>query len=133
MTKGVTLLFTFEEYLKAENAYIQAVLLFMGCLNLDSLKISCLEKNGRQSKKFIAENKLTIVNNSYVNKEDIIQIIQLILRNEIWCKLEAKEMYVHFGYDFYMYIQSSESCNSVIKKIESMGLFVEEYESPYFE
>src|SRR5476651_1262643 len=59
-------IFTFEEYLKIENAYIQAVLLFMECLNLDSLRISCLEKNGRRPKKFIADNKLEIVNNSYV-------------------------------------------------------------------
>lgn len=123
--------FTLTEYLKIEDAYIQGVILFMECLNLDSLRISCLEKNGRRPKKFIADNKLEIVNNSYVNKENIIHIIQLILRNEIWCKLKTKAMYVHFGYDFYMYIGSIKPCDSIIKKIELSGLFVEKHPSPY--
>lgn len=40
-------------------------------------------------------------------------------------------MYVHFGHDYYMFIGSSTSCPLALKNIEKMGLFVEDFESPY--
>ena len=124
--------FTLEEYLKTENAYIQAVLLFMEDLSIDSLRISLLVKNGKIRKKVITDDKIELINNTYVNKERIAYIIQLILRNKIGCKFEINDMYVHFGWDFYMYIGSiKKPSGSTIKEIEKMGLFVEEFESPY--
>ena len=40
-------------------------------------------------------------------------------------------MYIHFGYDYYMYIGSSNACDNVRIKIQEEGLFVEEFKSPY--
>lgn len=123
--EGKTL--TFEEYLKTEVAYIQAVLLFMQDLNIDSLRISRLINDGRTRKKVITDDKIELINNTYVNKERITYIIQLILRNKLGCKFKAKEMYVEFGWDFYMFIGSiRRPSNSTIEKIEQMGLFVEQ-------
>lgn len=124
-------IFTLAEYLKTENAYIQAILLFMEDLNVNSLRISSLEKDGKCPKKVLVDD-IEIVNNMDVARKDIIPIIQLILRKKIWCKFETKEMYVHFGYDYYMYIGSiKRPSDSTIEKIEQMGLFVEERKSPY--
>lgn len=119
---------TLEEYLKIEKAYIQAVLLFMKCLNLTLLRISCLEKDGRRPKKITTDNNIEIINNQDVNAETIKHIIQLILRDKIWCKFKAKDLQVRFGHDFYMLIRSLKSCDFTIKKIEQIGLFVEECE-----
>ncbi len=74
-----------------------------------------------------------ILNNEFYDKRALIFIVQCILRNKFWCKLEYDDtMYVHFGWDYYMYISASKSCPSTIKKIEEMGLFVEKFRSPYF-
>lgn len=41
-------------------------------------------------------------------------------------------MFVHFGYDYYMYIGSSKELPQDLRnKIENLGLFVENFESPY--
>ncbi|WP_422658085.1 FHA domain-containing protein [Paenibacillus sp. EC2-1] len=42
------------------------------------------------------------------------------------------KMYVHFGYDYYMYIGISKECKDAIDSIQASGLFVEECESPYY-
>ncbi len=43
------------------------------------------------------------------------------------------KMYVHFGYDYYMYIGVNEKCLDAINSIQASGLFVEECESPYYQ
>lgn len=122
---------TREEYLKTENAYIQAVLLYMEDLNINTLRISCLEKDGKCPKKVLVDD-IEIVKNMDIAREKLTPILQSILRNKFWGKFETEEMYVHFGYDYYMYVGSiKRPSGSTIEKIEQMGLFVEEYESPY--
>jgi hypothetical protein len=123
--------FTLAEYEKIESAYIKIVLLFMDCVQLDFLKIVDLEKNGQRFQT-VQINDLKINNSEPISKELIAPIIRLILRNIMWCKLESKEMYVHFGYDFYMYIGSKKACNSIHENIKQIGLFIEEgLRSPY--
>jgi|SRR3990172_864955 len=126
--------FRINEYLKIENAYIHAIVLFMECLNVNSLKITDLEQSGIRPEKILAMGGFDcITNNGYVAKDQIAALVKLILRNVIWCKLESNGMYVHFAYDYYMYIGSEKLCESALKKIERMELYVEKYESPYNE
>ena len=40
-------------------------------------------------------------------------------------------MYVHFGYDYYMYIGSEKPLEKEIDSINRSGLFVENMVSPY--
>ena len=122
-----------DEYLKTEGAYINAVLLFMECLNVNELKIVSLEYMGKRPQ-CVEVDKITIANNALYHRDIIVFIIQSILRNKLWCKLELDHtMYVHFGWDYYMYIGSAKACPSAIKKIEEIGLFVEPFVSPYLE
>lgn len=66
--------------------------------------------------------------------EDIRHISQLILRENLWCKLEySTQLKVHFGYDYHMYFVTSSSCNSLNGIISNLGLFVEQCVSPYLE
>lgn len=113
---------TETEYAKIENAYINAVLLLMNCSNIDALKIIDLER---------IDDIKGIKNNALIYKEHISEIIRSILRNKFWCKLESDEFYIHFGYDYYMYIGSNQPCESAIESIKKSGLFVEIFESPY--
>ena len=43
-------------------------------------------------------------NNQSVSIELLPEIFRDCLRNKCWCKLESQEMYIHFGYDYYVYI-----------------------------
>jgi hypothetical protein len=124
---------TFSEYFNIESKYIQAILVFMECLNIDSLKVTCLIYHARYKDQAIIDGK-KIINNMNYDSEMIAFIVQSILRNKFGCKLEYDDkMYVHFGWDYYMFVGSAKACTSTIKKIEAMGLFVEKFRSPYFD
>lgn len=90
--------FTFTEYEKIENLYIRTIILFMECLQINSLKVINLEKDGKRPKK-ISFDTVKVINEELISKEQLILIVPLILRKIIWAKLEVAEMYVHFGYD----------------------------------
>lgn len=124
---------TLEQYLKVENAYVEAIILFMECLGIDTLYVTALEKNvkPRRNKLFSLEFFNNLKVGDALNKEVIKLVARMVLRDHIWCKLEAQDMYVHFGWDYYMFIGSAKVCTNAIRSIEKSGLFVEEYMSPY--
>lgn len=116
---------TREEYLQVENAYISAVLLFMECLGLASLKVVGLEHIGKNPKSVKIDNVI-IKNNEFYEKDSIIFILQSIFRNKVWCMLRgAGGLCIKTDWDYYMFIQCPKPCKETITKIESLGLFVE--------
>jgi len=131
---------TLDHYLKAENAYIEAILLFMDCLNITSLCIKKLEQAKKPTSHMLravggTELFKTIKEDVSADKELIEVITRLILRDQMWCRLKSPEMYVHFGWDYYMFIGSrngsKNSCKHIINTIEGLNLFVEPKKSPY--
>ncbi len=133
---------TFEEYKKYEDAYLEAVLLTMKANGIDSLKIrwygkmqdyesieeSLEDMDIVEVKKYVKELK----KGQEIKQDNIALTVRLILREIMWGKLLKKNVfYVHFGYDYYMYIGSRANMDDVIKIIGEKGLFAEEMLSPY--
>ena len=52
-------------------------------------------------------------------------VVRWCLRDFGWCRLVAPGFYVDFGYDFYMYVGTTDSVDSARRAITSSGLFVE--------
>lgn len=130
--------FTVNEYLQVEAAYINSIIKFMEESNIDSLRILQLEKmiseEDRTSPLYEPKfEKLVLKEDLMVNKNELRLICKMVLRNFIWCKLYSKDQFfIHFGYDYYMYIGSNVNCQSAIRFAESNGLFVEPCTSPDF-
>jgi len=130
-------LFDFNAYQRVEDLYIKAIELFMACHNVSRLQINTLEKNKKLAKDI--HNNTNMINffhkaqeDDWIEQADIGDFCRLILRDKLWCKLRySRKMFVHFGWDFYMYIGSSIICDKTIASIEESGLFVEPFESPY--
>jgi len=62
----------------------------------------------------------------------LADVCRLVLREILWCKLESTNgFYIHFGYDYYMYVGSPVSSQRAIDYGKQNGLYVEEMESPY--
>ncbi len=124
---------TMDEYLDIEKRYIDAIMIVMDEMNIDSLFIESLELYPEEitvqdAREFIS--KLWV--GKKINKLEIQGIAQLTLRNAVWCKLRLRNrFFVHFGYDYYMFIGVSDSCSKALEKIKSIGLYVEDYDSPY--
>ncbi len=129
--------FDFQEYAQTEKLYMDAIELFMKCHNISSLQINTLEKNKKLKKDIHNTTDMvqvfdTIEEGCWVEQAHIQDLCKLILRDKLWCKLRySRKMFVHFGWDFYMYVGSSSLCSDAIFSIEKSGLFVEPFESPY--
>jgi hypothetical protein len=82
----------------------------MKCNKIDSLMVASLEKNHELNNddKYISndmKNSFQQVKTGINLRIDEVELLaRLILREKLWCKLESKDMFVHFGYDYYMYI-----------------------------
>jgi len=48
-----------------------------------------------------------------------------------WCSLKAQGGFVHFGWDYYMYIVVPHRCPKAEKLAEEVGQYSEEFALPY--
>ena len=114
---------TREEYERVENAYVGAALAFLGEAGLTSLRIEGLE-NARGG-------WLLFRNDSILSLDEVRDVIRRVLREEFWCRLEGVDGFVHFGWDHYMYIGVPHPCPKARERTVELGLYVEEFDSPY--
>ena len=129
-----------EGYLNTEEAYVKTISFFMDGLGIDSLIVTALEKikppkiNDYWYSSDLFKNYKSIDINQHLSRDIVLAIARLALRKYLWCKLESEKMFVHFGYDYYMYIGSEKKPIHIISQIEALGLFVEKIdESPYMQ
>ena len=117
---GGTIL-SLDAYLKTEQAYIDC------CIEL-------IEK-AKISKLYIKQAEYYCegihFSSNISNTQEIRQVITACLREQCWLKLTSKDFFIHFGYDYYMYIGSSLPSESVIETVKRYGLYCEQYSSPY--
>jgi len=131
---------TEEDYHRIEQLYIDAVVKIANILKVTTLQIRSLEK----TKEYIDQGSwIDIHSNDYrklfyglteglcISITEIEYICKLILREQLWCKLESDKMLVHFGYDFYMYIVISQGDHEFVRTVIPAELFIEEMISPY--
>jgi hypothetical protein len=121
---GITL--SESEYLRVEAAYLFAIEACLHDANIESLFLTGLE-NSRQTKlpKFVQDKaSLTVT--------QCINFARFVLRDLAWGKLILPgRAYVHFGYDYYMYLGLPSHCRDAIAAVSQRGLFVEPFRSPY--
>lgn len=120
---GVVL--TDHQYQRVEQAYIDSALAFLNEGGLTSLKIEGLENPKR--------NSLEFGEGTIVSVERLGDLIRQILREAFWCRFEAENGFVHFGWDYYMYIGVQHRCLATEQFAEKLGLYPEEFGSPYKE
>ena len=93
---------TFENYIAVENAYVQAVLLFVDYLKIPSFLLTSLEdhdilERGTHLTTDMINLYKKIKKKQLIPKKELDPCIRLILREIIWGKLESDLMQVHFG------------------------------------
>lgn len=125
-----------SNYFIIENAYVNSIIIFMDFLNIGYLIASNVEKHSQRPnrKRYCSlpmQNIYKIIETgSQLNKPQVKDVARLVLRELFWCKLDnSNNMFVHFGYDYYMYIGGSKKLPQNLRnKIENMGLFVEDFD-----
>ena len=97
---GVVL--TRDEYERVERAYVEAAMAFLREAEVLSLTIAGLEN--------YAGHPLAFSEGSLLSLEHIAEVIPQVLREAFWCRLEGPEMFLHFGWDYYLYIGVPRQC-----------------------
>lgn len=130
---------TLEAYEVIESLYVSAVMQFVSCADIDYMECrdvemdsNVLEGNDTSSSwKSIYER---VSSGSKISKTDLPVLLKLLLRNYLWCRLAYDDkMFVHFGYDYYMYVGIEKECRDVVEHIAKAGLFIEAWKSPYLD
>jgi len=136
--------FTYNDYLKTEQAYVNLLISLFRYLHAQKIKIIQLEvyedlppntiydKDGKLNEWY---NK--VKNNMSLSLDNLQYIVPLILRENMWGTFYHKRTrtYIHFGYDYYVYVNSPMFyfCNDnnayfnidLERLVSSNGLFIE--------
>ncbi len=118
-------IFREDEYLRVESAYVAVAMCFLDEDGAPMLRAWGVENRVRST--------VALTEGSLVPRSDLPTVCRLILREEFWCRLEAGGRFLHFGYDYYMYVGVKKECACSIETAHEMGLFVEKFPSPYYE
>lgn len=128
------------DYLAIEQKYVDTLLFIFQEKKISCLQVMKLEKRRTldQIEKFMQSKNLSISDNgksifSSIQNGDLIDVnnipclIQLLLRECLWCRLmsPSNNLVVEFGYDYYMYVICDGVDVEVAKKIQDSGLFIE--------
>ncbi|EOA3012160.1 hypothetical protein ACX35G_000976 [Enterococcus faecalis] len=127
---------TVEEYNTIENLYIEVVVLSMKETKQEFLTVKALEKIAEENMAEMDSDCQAFYQNIHdgdkLSLEEIPVFMKLQLRELLWAKLSSKNLNVHFGYDYYMYIISSKKLSSVVESFYKRGIYIEEnIHSPY--
>lgn len=127
---------SFESYKTCEDAYVKAINLIIDTNKITNLQVEGFEKGYIIGYPDMKECDIQVFFNKVKNgicigKQEIELISRLTLREMMWCKLTNEQLYVHFGYDYYMYVGSVKELTNEVNMIQDHGLFVEKFASPY--
>lgn len=114
-------LLTKDKYIKTENNYLSFIEEFLGLAQISEMSVSSLESSRRIKWK----------NDEILYIDEILKFCRGVLREEYWGKLSGNRSYIHFGYDYYIYIGAELDCEAVNCIAKKHGLFCGEITSPY--
>jgi hypothetical protein len=143
-----------EDYLLTEANYINAVLSIMDRCAIPELKVARLEfgpildlepdasEKGRSAHFKLVDLGLASeeMRDAYFSARDgawikgagLRNTMQLVLRELLWCKLVfPRRFFVHFGYDYYMYLGCRLGLGQIRETVADQTLFVEPFKSPF--
>ncbi len=133
--------FTKESYIKTENEYINAVVEILKENDLKHLRLIGFQENRYKYSLQIFKNKwfhetayeqLNLFEDKLIPIEIMPLVIQLHLRGYIDSNLAIyKQFFVHFGYDYYMYVGAIRIPFELKEHLRSPSLFIEDIISPY--
>jgi len=126
---------TLDNYLQCENNYVRCIKQLLSLAEISDLKVASLEDyredSGTEYNSTFGDTNynLRFKEGQVIRGELISSIIRLALREELWCKLECPNGFIHFGHDFYCYVGIPIAID--IGTVEIPGIFIEKFESPY--
>jgi len=112
------------EYEQVERCYIDVALAFLSEAGISTLSVANLENPQQVALPFVVGAQLQAA--------ELRTAFQLVLREVCWCRfLHPNGAFVHFGYDYYIYVATPHECLEAKRLATTGNLFVEPFHSPY--
>ena len=108
---------TMDEYLLIENKYLKFIEDLLNECNVKQLTIKSIE--------FI--EKTNWKKGQKLNNKEIIKICKDSLREKCWVYLKSKNLNISFGYDYYLFIETSYDYDDIKSIISFNGLYINNY------
>jgi len=132
-----------QEYLLVEQRYVSAALRFFAMSDLPHLRVT--EFSNNQTAQILDEfkkdfpflkktelNELNFKEDQKVQADEIGFLVEQNLRGTVDCKLEFDDaFFIHFGWDFYMYVGCHKTSDAAYSETLADGMFVEDFMSPH--
>lgn len=115
-------IFTMADYEQAEQRHIDFLCALAGCDEAIPLTICGFEAHTSQT---------PWCEGQAITAAELPALVRDILRENCWCRLESKDFFIHFGYDYYMYVGCSFTPEGVAQLAQEYGLYAEPMASPY--
>ena len=71
-----------------------------------------------------------LTDKSEISGKQIEDVLKLLLRGLIWCKLDWEIVYLHYGDDYYTYIGGVEISDELINNAKKSNIYIEICDSP---
>jgi hypothetical protein len=129
---------TLERYLDMEDRYVAAALGLFRATGLARLVVEGLElaPDVVPAPGLAAplEDGPPLREGMRLDEDGIARVCRINLRELAWCRLESPgRFFIHFGYDFYMYVGSRADLPDAVDHAAALGLHVERHPSPYLQ
>lgn len=112
---------THNQYMQIERGYVEC------CIEL--LQKACISELFVSASEYYDE--VPHFPNFLYSENEIRRAIMCCLREKCWLKLESEDFFIHFGYDYNMYVGTDLPVFFVQEIAKKHGLFCEEQKSPY--
>jgi|GEM_PF-392575 len=121
---------TRESYLATETLYVAAVEKALSAATPSGLRLVAPEIWDTAQPSNLPKLALPeFIHARLLHPQEALTLARAILREILWGRIEgSNRFYVHFGYDYYMYIGGA---NDALSHFTAEGLFVEDHPSPY--
>ena len=116
-----------QAYFRVERAYLGVVSDMLQRTSVFSMMIHDYEPRSR----FSRIRSAFIMPRSLSSRNQILRFSRGCLRNNHWGKLVSDETFIHFGYDYYVYIGCSLNASEMQDISSRHRLFCETIDSPY--
>lgn len=116
---------TIEDYGRVETAMVDGVLALLAEAGVRSLAATDLEpavEDGAVAP-FAERTEFDVA--------ALAPVVRGALREQYWCRLRRDDAYVHFGWDYYVYVGLPRPADAARARIAASGLFLEQCASPY--
>jgi hypothetical protein len=127
---------TSDCYLDVENKYLDIITFAMEERGIEHLKVSGLELRDHKENLSFSDQQIEKMYNRLeeglcASINEVSLLGKIVLRELAWARLVNKDFFVHFGYDYYMYLGCARKLENTKRRAVERGLFVEDAESPY--